>query len=508
MPKKQSTASKKARTAARGGEKFTEARRAAVPVLPATVLSATEADAARYGWDELVVSALASTVDGDGVVPVRTVWPEWLPASADHWGVAEPAVDGWLIHQYPSQAAAVQALTKGQRVPVPYHDGSGRVRTAALWPLVMWPEEGLGWEWAHTGWSVERPGRIVGTAGAPFFPSTGLPFEVRRFDLPDGVLGEDYTGSAPRWSTWAWCADREAAVELAEALVAHRLHEPKRRADSGTVQAQVWQHGKWLNDWLNDLPALVHTADADPNRPVVPRLPFNTEVPGRPASAPAGDEPTWRRGEKHPPSYELRVWDTAGSGRWVTLGWFLLGRTGPNIAADLLRVGAGGRYPWAETWGPHHPDAWAHDWTEEGRAVTDHHPDMSNAEDSARLDTYRRERDDALAAALAARSEGRLTVAQATQKLQAGGQEYRDRLRIGQVVLLDVLHNRRRDLPEGPERTKLRRLTDNVEERHEVPGWLAQAARDYLAADPQPHYTPGAKQHRIVALEEYLSPGR
>lgn len=50
-----------------------------------------------------------------------------------------------------------------------------------------------------------------------------------------------------------------------------------------------------------------------------------------------------------PPLYELRMW-TPSDGR-TSLAWFTA-RNSANVAAALLRVGAGGRYPFAETLGP------------------------------------------------------------------------------------------------------------------------------------------------------------
>ncbi|MGK4578431.1 hypothetical protein [Kitasatospora sp. HPMI-4] len=501
MPKKQSTASRKARAAARQGEKFTRALTAA--------LTAAGPDTVRYGWDELVLASLADVVTRHGVAPVRVEWLEEPPAfqresERERWGVAEPASDGWLIREMAHQTAAARAVEKGTRVPVPHRTADGRVEVAALWPLVHWPTTSAGWQWAHNGWGVERPGDII--AGFdPLYPSADLPFEVRVFHVPDGVVGEDHGGSAPAWHTRAWCADVERAAELARAYVTHHLQAPKRLAHSGDVRAQVWQHDKILNT----MPALLHTFDANPARPAVPHLPFNTAVPGRPDSIDPTPEPAWRIGEQHPPLYELRVWDESKGG-WTSFGWFTGGRNGVGCAAVLLQVGTGGPYRWAETWGPRHPDAGAHDWIQEGRELTDHHPDMPTAEFSARLDAARQAETGLLAAALSERSGGALTVDQAADRLQAGGREYRDFLRIGQVVVLDVLHRRRRALPEGPERTAVRETLDGVELRHSVPAWLAELARRHLDADDADtasRWSAAARASRRRALQEYLAPG-
>ncbi|MFJ9871216.1 hypothetical protein [Streptomyces sp. NPDC101165] len=48
--------------------------------------------------------------------------------------------------------------------------------------------------------------------------------------VPDGIVGEDHWCGAPRWWTKAWCTDLAKARELADALVAHRLHTTERPA--------------------------------------------------------------------------------------------------------------------------------------------------------------------------------------------------------------------------------------------------------------------------------------
>ncbi|WP_158935166.1 hypothetical protein, partial [Streptomyces capuensis] len=98
-------------------------------------------------------------------------------------------------------------------------------------------------------------------------------------------------------------------------------------------------------------------------------------------------------------------------GGWRTVGWFS-SRLEANLAADLLCVGAGGRYGHAETWGPRHLDAWRH---EEGRVRCEVHPAESVAEETARLEAARREREGWLVAALVERSGGALTAGQVTR---------------------------------------------------------------------------------------------
>ncbi|WP_427251128.1 hypothetical protein [Bacillus cereus] len=107
-PKKQSTAARKARAAAREGAKYTEALRSA-PAAP--------------DWDDLVVSALSAVVAERGVVPVTAIWDEDARHSmvqrdnGVRWGVAEPAADGVVIREVRGD---VGAAPKGTRVPVPH----------------------------------------------------------------------------------------------------------------------------------------------------------------------------------------------------------------------------------------------------------------------------------------------------------------------------------------------------------------------------------------------------
>ncbi|MFC1405710.1 MULTISPECIES: hypothetical protein [Streptacidiphilus] len=488
MPKKQPTSAKRARAAVREGAKYTTALR--VQPHPDNV--------ARYGWDEHIVTALSEIIADGGTPTVGVIWLDPQPAHEDRWGIAEATAGGYRIREYEHQVHAMADLTKGTRVPVPYRTAEGLVQVAALWPLVHWETEGSpGWQWAHNGWGVEQADGEILDGFNPLPVSADLPYEVRVFHIPNGVAGEDYSGTAPSWEVWAWCAEQAHAEELAQAAVAHRT---TARPECGYVRAQVWQH----NQYLNVLPDLVHTADASPARPPLPRLPFDTPAPGRPASAGPTPEPVWRNGEKHPPTYELVVW-TPEEG-WTSSAWFTGGRSRVGVVADLLRVGAGGPYPYAETWGPRHPDTWAHDWTQEGRSLTDYHPNMPNAELSALVEEHYQAEARYLAAALADRSNGQLTVEQATARLDAGGSKYRDFLRIGQVVLLDVLNRQRRELPQGPERTAVRTLIDQLENRHQVAPGYGDLARDLLGSS-RDHDTAEMKAFRRRALEEYLAPG-
>ncbi|MFH8620168.1 hypothetical protein ACH4E8_34510 [Streptomyces sp. NPDC017979] len=494
-PKKQSTAGKRARAAARKGAKYTEALRAASP------------DPASPEWDDLVVAALSDVVAEHGIVPVTVIWNEDARHSmvqrdnGVRWGVAEPAADGVVIREVRGDVGVVP---KGTRVPVPHRRGDGQVDVASLWPVVWCSNDQPFWRYVHNGWSVEQPGTFP-HALDPVCPSPDLPYEVRIYNVPDGIVGEDHTGTTPHWWTRAWCDRLDKAVLLADVLVAHRLGRPSRPAggDCGDLRAEVWQHS--IVD-LGTLPARVHQVDADPDRPVVPRLPFNAWPEGRPASAEPTPEPVWFKGEKHAPTYDLRVWSETDG--WTTLAWFVGGRGPAGIAAGLLRVGTGGPYAWAETWGPRHPDAWNHDWTQEGRGLMDRHPDESYAEGTARYDAQRLQEMADLATALAARSRGALTTEEAAARLEKGGQEYRDFLRVGQVCVMDALHEKRR-AAEGEERLRVREALDALEKHHRVDGWVIELTRAHMAANRRDaHYTEGAKRWRERALQEYLEPSQ
>ncbi|MFI9206380.1 hypothetical protein [Streptomyces sp. NPDC053048] len=488
--------------AAREGISYTDAcwrlRNAAAPATAPT-------EAARYGWAEVTVDALSEIVAEHGVVPVTVIWDEEARRtmvqrdSGVRWGVAEPAVDGYVIREVPDCHMAVE---KGTRVPVPHRLPDGRVAVAAVWPVVWQSNSEPFWRFVHNGWDVERPGDFP--AGLdPMCPSRDLPYEVRTYDVPDGVLGEDHSGGAPGWWTRAWCTDLDKARELADAFTAYRLGASERPAggDFGCLRAEVWRHSTTN---LVTLPARVHRADAAPDRPVAPQLPFDTWPAGRPKSATPTPEPSWYPGEKHPPTYELKVWreDTG----WVSFAWVTGGRSGASLAAARLRVGTGGPYAFAETWGPRHPDAWAHDWTQEGRVLTDHHPDMPYAERDAWFDARRQEKEDHLVASLAARSRGALTVEQAAERLRAGGEEYRGFLETGSACIARALNTARR-AAEGEGRLRLREALDALERRNEVAEGVIDIVDAYLATDPDAHFSAGAQAYMRRALAEYLAPG-
>lgn len=345
----------------------------------------TQARDVRAGWDPIVVDGLTDLVRRGRPIPVRVdgqrpahaAPKDWGVAEpTQDWGVAEPAVDGYVIRpvSFPNPGNLDDSgVQPGARVPVPYPTSDGGVQVAALWPLVTRRRGDAGWWWVDNGWPVEAPGDLHQPA-SPAAPSPDLPFEVRVWHQMPGILGEDYAGSASAWTTWGWCADQTAAVELADAAVAHRLNDYEQRRggrDSGYLRAEVYEHAP---DGAE--PRGVHRADADPDRPEVPRPPEGWWWPGRPAVE-IGPEPTWHPDAHHPPKYELAVWTDAG---WRSLGWFEA-RQFAGIAADMMRIGVNGApYPWGATIGPRYPRALARDWTQDGRAVSDYHPDMPYAE--------------------------------------------------------------------------------------------------------------------------------
>ncbi|MFD9320062.1 hypothetical protein ACFWDQ_20690 [Streptomyces sp. NPDC060053] len=204
----QRTSAKKARAAAREGKKYTAALRAAAPPVP------PDEKTARQDWDDLVVPALSAIVAERGVAPAMVVWDENVRRTrvqqddGVRWGVAEPAVDGVIIREVGSSTGVVE---KGTRVPVPHRLPDGRGEVAAVWPVVWASNREPFWRYVHNGWSVERPGTFPDGLD-PMCPSPELPYEVRTYHVPDGIVGEDHTGGAPSWSAEALVSDFPAAV--------------------------------------------------------------------------------------------------------------------------------------------------------------------------------------------------------------------------------------------------------------------------------------------------------
>ncbi|MFJ4894971.1 hypothetical protein ACIP5U_34005 [Streptomyces sp. NPDC088788] len=228
--------------------------------------SGGDSDTARYGWQEVTVAALSALVAEHGVVPVTVMWSPAArtPAAgpeAVRWGVAEPAVDGWLIREVTAPLGVVE---KGTRVPVPRRLPDGTISFIAVWPLVCQTSRAPFWRFVHNGWSVERPGHFPEGLD-PLPPSPDLPYEVRVFDVPDGVVGDDHHGGVPDWSTRAWCTDLARARQLSDAYVAHRIAPVQRPGggDCGYLRAEVWQH---TTTDRSVQPDRVHHADAAPDR--------------------------------------------------------------------------------------------------------------------------------------------------------------------------------------------------------------------------------------------------
>ncbi|MFI8243366.1 hypothetical protein ACIF83_39985 [Streptomyces sp. NPDC085866] len=389
--------------------------------------------------------------------------------------MAEPAADGDVIREGPS---AMRAVEKGTRVPAPHgRRAGGRVKVAALWPVVWQSSDAPFRLFVNNGWSVEQPGNFPDGLD-PMYPSRDLSYEVRVYTVPDGIVGEDHWGGAPRWWTTAWCTDLDKARELADALGSHRLHTTERPpgGNSGDLRAEVWEH---LTTDRSTLPNRVHRADADPGRPKAPQLPFDTWPPGRPHSPAPTPEPTWFPNEKHPPHYELKEWNEDRG--WTSLAWLTGGRTPAGVAATLLQVGTGRPLRLRRdlrTALPRHLAA----RLDAGRPVPDRPPPGPYAEDSARLKAERRAEEEYLVAALAERSRGALTIDQVAKRLRVGGQEYRDFLHIGTVCIKDALHHAHR-AAEGTERLRLREALDALENRHEVADWVADLTHAHLATD-------------------------
>lgn len=376
MPKSQPTSAKRARRAARAGAKYTEQLRAEQ--------AAAEPEAETTVDPELVIAALTELVRRGGILPVRVIEPENpepRPGFAENriWGFAEAAVDGYVIRECAEwHVPHVPASgNRWPRVPVPHLTADGGIAVAEMPPLV-WsgPQSCWRWVYAHSGWAVEAPGQIADCASS-LAPSMELPYEVMEFRAgaatPGAVLGEDYRGGPAYWGTSGWCANRDAALELADALVDF---------EGGALRVQVWEHNQTV---LNDLPTLRYQRDAAPDRPRLPRLPWGTQASGRP-DAPGPDltaEPAWNHEviSGQPPNYALHVWNGQ---TWRTHSWHQ-GRMRANAAADRLRIGVeDGRYTFGYVSGPHFPRAWAHDWTQDGRSCADLYPETTFSERSDR----------------------------------------------------------------------------------------------------------------------------
>lgn len=244
MPKKQPTAAKRARTAARSGEKYTAALREAGGFqLPPHVELLD--DQALPEADRMVVDCLRALAAEGGPLPVRLAEPDpdvtEALARAAHserrplwkrWASVEAAVDGYALREtmYGPNRSGYTSTNRGPRVPVPVRAPDGTVTMVAMpeWALL---HEGQ-WIWIHTGWPIERPGQIVDPPQKSL-PGPGLNWEVTVWlDLgieERKVAGEDYGGGSSAWQTVGWFTNREDAVQVARAYTAYR--SPYARAD-------------------------------------------------------------------------------------------------------------------------------------------------------------------------------------------------------------------------------------------------------------------------------------
>lgn len=363
--------------------------RAAAERAAAEALAAAHAAAAEMR--PLVIDALTELLLQQGRYPVTVIEPE-VPSGLTpemppkpralnamypdrEFGTVEPAVDGYVVRKHSEPHRYASDVNKLPRVPVPYRTAGGKVKVAEL-PSLAWRGEDTGgvWVFAHNGWEVAAPGAPADppVAATSLTPSPDLLFQVETFHMngsgAEGLnaTGGDYTGTPAYWSTGGWFATEDRAREFADAVVAWA---------GRTLRAQVWKHGPTLEV----MPHIAYQVDAVHNRPAVPRRPFRASVDNRPAD-PADEliaEPTWRRpvgrDRVREFKYGLHLW-TPTTG-WETFGWFW-GRSEASCAGVALRVGVdGGPYPFGFISGPHHPRAWAHDWTQEGRSCADRIPD-------------------------------------------------------------------------------------------------------------------------------------
>ncbi|MEU0287458.1 hypothetical protein [Streptomyces sp. NPDC006147] len=508
MPKKQSTAAKKARAAARAGAKYTAAlRQASGPHLPPHLQLVDEESLPES--ERMVVDCLRALAAEGGPISVRVadpdpevvearmraeekgVTPQWK-----RWASVQAAVDGYLLRetQYGPNRSGYTTTNRGPRVPVPVRADDGTVTVVAM-PEWAWLHEGR-WIWEHTGWPVDSLSGQIVDPPQEFSPAPGLRWQVALWlDLArEGkVLGEDYIGGTSGWTTLGWCASRDDARQIARAFTAHR--GPYARAD-------VIEHGA-----DNGVVSVTReTYLPAPDAPVRPRPPALGEPRGTLAAGPRPSspgrteipEPAWYQGEKHPPNSSLIVWTGT---RWRTLihtYW-----QSANIAA-VLGIGAGGPYEWAEAWGPRHPDRDMHDWTQEGRELTHRFPEPTYQERTKLIDSERRTQEDALVGALADR--GHLTREQAAARLAQGGEKYRHVLAVGQAAISRALHTARRALPEGPERTAIRQALDDLMYRHVLPADAERIAGEQLDSEIESTRSPATTAWCRRAVAEYVSP--
>lgn len=508
MPKKQTTAARRARQAARAGGKYTTALRAertGGPDLPPHVDLFEEQEL--HEVERMVVDGLRALVAAGYALPLRFADPapevtEALaraagssnPPSASfnrrfpRWASVRAAVDGYVLTetQYGPNRSGYTHTNRGPRVPVPVRAADGTVTVVAMPEWARLHDDR--WIWEHTGWPLDEPGRIVDPP-QEFAPAPGLLWEVAAyFDLgfEDGrVLGEDYGGSSGGWETVGWCTSREDARLIARAYTAYRGHY---------ARADVVEHGTDNGIVSVTRDSFLQTRNA-PERP----RPARAAGP-RPTAPHHADfpEPAWYDRKGNPPYVSLHVWTGT---TWKTLVW-----TGSQsgLIAQNLGIGRGGPYEWAESLGPRNPDRDMHDWTQEGRESWGRHPDPEWEERSADIGSWRRAREDALVAALAER--GGLTLEQAAARLAQGGKDYRHLLDVGQATICRGLDTARLALPEGPERTAVRHAMDDLLDHHRPPADAQRIADDQIDRETDRNHTPEATAWSRRAVTEYLAP--
>lgn len=433
----------------------------------------------------MVVDCLRALAAEGSPLPVRVEVTEGTRPHWRRWASVEAAVDGYVLREttYGPSRSGYTSASRGPRVPVPVRAADGTVTVVAM-PEWAWLHEGR-WIWAHTGWPVEAPGRIVDPP-QKFSPAPGLRWQVAVWlDLghEGKVLGEDYAGGTSDWQTVGWCASRDDARQIARAYTAHCGHY---------ARADVLEHG-------TDNGIVSLTTDTYLPAPDAPERPRPVTAPGpRPASPHKSEipEPAWYQQQDNPPRSSLIVWTGTG---WRTLVW--TDYQVRNIAA-VLGIGAGGPYEWAEAWGPRYPDRDLHDWTQEGRQLNHWLPEPTVQERTMLIAAERRATEDALVSALADR--GGLTLGQAAARLAQGGEEYREVLDVGQAVISRALHTARRALPEGPERTAVRHALDDLMDRHLLPADAERIADEQL--DREAKRTPEMTAWCRRAVAEYISP--
>ncbi|MGW5043040.1 hypothetical protein ACWEQK_33355 [Streptomyces parvulus] len=508
MPKRQSTAAKKARAAARAGAKYTAVLREAGGAQIPLHLALIEVDALP-DEERIVVDCLrALAAEGETIrLRVAEPDPEVLEARMraeekgitpqwHRWASVQAAVDGYVLRetQYGPNRSGYTSAHRGPRVPVPVRAADGTVSVVAM-PEWARLHEGR-WIWEHTGWPLDSVSGQIVDPPQEFSPAPGLRWQVAVWlDLghEGKVLGEDYGGGTSNWSTVGWCTSRDDARQIARAFTAYRGHH---------ARADVIEHGT-DNGVVSMTRDTYLTAPDAPARPQPPALgePRGTLAAGpRPASPDrsAIPEPSWYQGEKHPPNATLTVWTGTGWRPLVHTYW-----QSANIAA-VLGIGAGGPYEWAESWGPRHPDRDSHDWTQEGRELTHRFPEPTYQERTKLLNAARQAREDALVTALAER--GTISREQAAARLVEGGEQYRQVLDVGQAVISRALHTARRALPEGPERTAVRHALDDLMDRHVLPADAQRIAGEQLDSEIESTRSPATTAWCRRAVSEYISP--